>query len=45
MLVGTFPEDNYADSPIFEVREGESDEDAIARAVVLYGDGCEFYIE
>jgi len=44
MCVGTWPENNYADFVVFEIDDDETDESAIARAQVAYGDDREFYI-
>lgn len=44
MCVGTWPEDNYQDFVVREVQEGESDEEAIAKAAEFYGPKNEFYI-
>lgn len=43
--VGTWPEENYADFEVFDVRPGESDEDAIKRAQEAYSEDEEFYIQ
>ena len=45
MCVGTWPEDNYADFEVCDVRPGESDQDAINRAIQLYGPNQKFYIK
>lgn len=45
MCVGTWPEDNYEDFEVFNVKPGESDKEAIDRAIVEYGDDNEFYIK
>jgi hypothetical protein len=42
--VGTWPEDNYADFLVCDVREGETEEEAIARAKLLYSPDDKFYI-
>ena len=44
MCVGTWPEDNYKDFEVFEVRENESEGDAILRAEKAYSSEDEFYI-
>ncbi len=45
MGVGTYPEDGYKDFEVFNVRKGETDEEAIARAKSAYSDNDEFYIK
>lgn len=43
--VGQWPEDNYADFVVFDVKEGETDEEAIKRAQTVYSEEDEFYIK
>lgn len=45
MCVGTWPEENYQDFEVFEVRENESEKDAILRAEKAYSSEDEFYIK
>jgi len=45
MCVGTWPEDDHSDFEVFDVRSGESDEDAIKRAEKAYSDKDNFYIK
>lgn len=42
---GTWPEDNYEDFKVFQVRPDETDEDAFKRAEEAYSVENEFYIK
>lgn len=44
MCKGTWPEDNYADFFVFDVRDGETDAAAILRAEEAYSPDDEFYV-
>lgn len=45
MCVNDWPEDGEEDFIVFPVRNGESDEEAINRAVEAYGPNKSFYIK
>lgn len=45
MCVGTWPENNYADFEVTKVREGETEESAIVRAKLNYGEDQEYYVK
>lgn len=45
MCVGTMPEDNYKDFEVFEVKQYETDEEAIERAKLVYSENETFYIK
>ena len=45
MMVGTWPEENYADTEVTEVRTNETDKEAINRAKRMYSQKDEFYIK
>ena len=44
MCKGTWPEENYEDFVVCEVKENETDEEAMERAKSYYGVDNEFYI-
>lgn len=45
MCVGTWPEDNYKDFVVREVKDYETDEEAIECARASYGNDQEYYID
>jgi len=45
MCVGTWPEDNYTDFEVTEVKENETEESAIDRAKFHYGKDNKYYIK
>ena len=44
-MVGTMPENNYEDSEVLTIKEGQTDDEAFAQAIAAYGDDEEFYID
>lgn len=43
--IGTWPEDNYEDFPVLNIKDGETDDQAIQRAIEAYSDKENFYIK
>ncbi len=44
MVIGTYPEDNYADFEAYEIKPTETDFEAINKARNIYGKSEEYYI-
>ena len=45
MCKGTWPENGYEDFEVFEVKENETDQTAIDRAIAAYSEEESFYIK